>query len=78
MSIKLYKTKEEAHRDAKRRDEVGLIGSGQTCEPQRINGANYAEGWIYKTWDDRYLVPDGEITAEEVEGLLSLRYQIKF
>ena len=78
-AIKLYRTKNEAYQDAKRREEVGLTGSGQRCETQPIKGTDgqgYTKGWIYKTWDNRHLTPEGEITEEEVKNLLAEQYKI--
>ena len=55
--VALYPTAGAAGKDAVERDEAGLTGSGQTCGPEFFEG----HGWAYKTWDDRYLIPGGEL-----------------
>lgn len=61
--MKFYKTENTAYRAALKRGEVGLKGSGQTCKPVYIEG----HGWTYKTWDNRYLVPGGELSPDWLE-----------
>jgi len=62
--MKFYKTEKTAYRAALKRGEVGLKGSGQTCQPVYIEGY----GWAYKTWDNRYLIPGGELDFEWLEN----------
>ena len=61
--VEFYSTSEAAYQDAEARGEVGLKGSGQTCGPVYFEG----HGWTYKTWDNRYLVPGGELTQDWLE-----------
>jgi hypothetical protein len=53
-----------ALRSAERRGEVGLKGSGQECGPVCMGGVVGCRGWVYCTWDKRYLIPHGELSHE--------------
>lgn len=63
--IEGYITARKAVAAAERRGEVGLTGSGQDCRPINMGYFSGCRGWIYKTWDKRYLIPHGEV-AEEI------------
>jgi len=59
---RLYISEGRAYAAAQKRGEVGLTGSGQTCGPVELLPGR----WAYKTWDNRYLIPGGELTWEQV------------
>lgn len=51
---------------AERRSEVGLVGSGQECGPMRLDYLYRCRGWVYCTWDNRWLIPGG-IVPEKIQ-----------
>lgn len=61
--VRFYPNSDSAHKDAVERGKTGLTGGGQTCGPEYFE----AHGWTYKTWDDRYLVPGGELPDRWLE-----------
>jgi len=59
--VRGYRSAGLAAEAAKRRGEFGLTGSGQECGPIPIS-----DGFGFRTWDGRILVPGGELSREEI------------
>lgn len=44
---------------AERRKETGLKGSGQECGPLCLDYCHHCRGFVYVTWDNRWIIPGG-------------------
>jgi hypothetical protein len=53
-----------ATHNAERRGVDGLTGSGQECGPFCVDYFHGCRGYVYITWDKRWIVPCGEVTDE--------------
>lgn len=61
-----YTSATRAVRAAERRGDAGLTGSGQQCGSIDMSFFSECRGWIYCTWDGRYLIPGGEVAFKIV------------
>ena len=59
-----YTSARSATRNAERRGEVGLTGSGQECGPLWITPFSGCRGFVYVTWDNRWIIPGGEVSEK--------------
>ena len=59
--VRGYRSAGLAAEAAKRRGDFGLTGSGQECSPIPIS-----DGFWFRTWDGRVLIPGGELSRNEV------------
>jgi len=59
--VRGYRSAGLAAEAAKRRGDFGLTGSGQECSPIPIS-----DGFGFRTWDGRVLIPGGELSRNEV------------
>lgn len=49
---------------AERRGEAGLKGSGQECGPLCLNDFPECRGFVYVTWDNRWIIPGGVVEGK--------------